>query len=49
MGHHPGDITAPVQAYSGSGLAPVTWMLIVIGLFILGFVIYYLIKINKNK
>ena len=49
MGHHPGDITAPVQAYSGTGLAPITWMLIIIGIAILGFIIYYVLKINKYK
>ena len=48
MGHHPGDI-APVQAYSGTGLAPITWMWIIAGIIVLVFVIYYIIKINKYK
>lgn len=48
MGHHPGDI-APIQGYSGTGLAPITWMLIIAGITILVFVIYYIMKINKYK
>ena len=49
MGHHPGDVTAPVQAYSGTGIATITWMLIIAGIFILGFVIYYILKIRKTN
>jgi hypothetical protein len=47
MGHHPGDI-AQTQSYNQQGLAPITWMLIIAGLIILVFVVYYLIKSRKK-
>lgn len=48
MGHHPGDIII-TNAVSSSGVsaAPITWMLILIGVGIVGAVIYYLIKLKK--
>ena len=52
MGHHPGDVGGAIPQgipYSGgSGLSPITWMLIIAGIVIVGMIIYYFLKLKKE-
>lgn len=48
--HHPGDIVTTRAVSSGSEIsaAPITWMLILIGIGIVGIIIYYVVKLKKT-
>lgn len=47
--HHPGDIVTTGIVSSGSEVsaAPITWMLILIGIGMIGMIIYYIVKLKK--
>ena len=51
MGHHPpiGVQQVPTQATTTGGMTPVTWILILVGIAVLAFVVYYTIQIAKGS
>ena len=50
MGHHPAPTVGAEQVQSiGSGITPATWFMIIIGVVIIGAIIYHIIKKGGNK
>ncbi len=50
MGHHPPPTVGAEQIQGvGSGIAPATWFMVIIGVVIVWAIIYYIIKKGGNK